>query len=147
MENFRQCSKCGRTLLEDEFYPRPNRPGKFLSWCKDCLYQSSKKYKQNNKIKLREKRYLKKYGITLEEYNIRFKEQNGVCAICGNPEFCQNQHGLLPLAIDHNHKTGKIRGLLCSKCNPAIGSFEVDKGIELLCSAISYLKNTDGEAD
>ena len=73
-----------------------------------------------------------KFNITLAEYNELFEQQNGVCAICGN----------LPdkrmLAVDHCHKTGKIRGLLCFQCNTGLGQFK-DSPLNL-ASAIKYLE-------
>lgn len=51
------------------------------------------------------------YGITLAEYNVILAYQNGVCAVCGRPPKKQSLH------VDHNHKTGKVRGLLCWTCN------------------------------
>lgn len=61
------------------------------------------------------------HGLTLEEYTIKLKEQNSVCAACGKEETGRNQYGILPLAVDHDHNTGKIRGLLCMRCNRALG--------------------------
>jgi hypothetical protein len=80
-------------------------------------------------------RHLKdRYGITIEEYDLLVQAQNGRCAICGttNPggrkvRFC----------VDHDHITGKIRGLLCSPCNRALGGFHDDP--QLLRVAINYL--------
>lgn len=73
------------------------------------------------------------YGITRAEYELRRDEQAGVCAICKNPPDSRG------LAIDHCHATGKIRGLLCNKCNCALGQFS--DSLERLNAAILYLKN------
>lgn len=64
---------------------------------------------------------LKKYGITPEEYDEMAATQDNVCASCGLPETANNQHGPLPLAVDHDHETGKVRGLLCMRCNRCLG--------------------------
>lgn len=61
----------------------------------------------------------KKYGISLEDYDAMHDEQRGVCAICGNEE-SQNRH----LSVDHDHETGRVRGLLCGSCNTKLGWFE-----------------------
>jgi hypothetical protein len=77
------------------------------------------------------------YNITLEEYNQLFESQNGKCAICNK----EQQNKLL--AVDHNHNTNQIRGLLCSKCNLALGLFY--DNINNLKAAILYLKGNQYE--
>lgn len=66
----------------------------------------------------RDLHYRKKYNITLIQYEQMFEAQGGVCAICGKPP------GKHALHVDHNHVTGKVRGLLCFSCNGALGWFE-----------------------
>lgn len=61
------------------------------------------------------------FGISLADYAAMLKEQNGVCAICHEPETSIRDGKLKQLAVDHDHETGAIRGLLCSNCNPMIG--------------------------
>jgi hypothetical protein len=81
---------------------------------------------------------LRRYGITLEDYNAMFAEQGGKCAICG-----AHQSELpAPLFVDHNHETGQVRKLLCRNCNLVLG-FARDN-IEILKVAISYLKDHVG---
>lgn len=75
----------------------------------------------------------KKLGITVEQYEQMLKEQKGVCAICRQACTAGRR-----LAIDHCHKTGKTRGLLCSACNTAVGLLKDDEN--LLRRAVSYLK-------
>jgi hypothetical protein len=87
----------------------------------------------------------KKYNELTVDDKIRVKnklraEQNYCCAICGTAEKdLKNQI----LFLDHNHESNKVRGLLCLKCNAGLGMFDSDDGIDLFCSAISYLRNTD----
>lgn len=84
------------------------------------------------------------YGITLDDYDKMFQQQNGVCEICGKKETRKNQFGIKRLAVDHNHLTKKVRGFLCSKHNLGISYFNVDEqGIELLLKAIEYIRKTD----
>jgi hypothetical protein len=64
---------------------------------------------------------LKKYGLTPEMYDTKLADQGGVCAACGLAERAKNQHGIVSLAVDHDHDTGQIRGLLCMACNRALG--------------------------
>jgi hypothetical protein len=93
-----------------------------------------KKYYLNNKNKWKDKDYIKKYNITLIEYNKLFKKQKGCCAICKKHQSLFKRS----LAIDHNHETGVIRDLLCSNCNHMLGhSFE---NLNVLETAIKYLK-------
>jgi hypothetical protein len=85
--------------------------------------QSSLKYSRNNKEKLRNNFLKYNYNISLLDYNNLFIKQGGLCLICLKPEIIKNKgkEKIKDLAVDHNHKTGKIRGLLCHKCNTAIG--------------------------
>lgn len=75
---------------------------------------------------------LRKFGLTPELYKEKSREQWNVCGICGQLTKCGRR-----LAVDHNHRTGKVRGLLCDKCNLAIGYFRDSK--VLLENAIIYL--------
>lgn len=82
-----------------------------------------------------------KFGITLDDYKRMQKEQKGLCAICGNPETIPNPHDknkVCLLVVDHDHNTGKVRQLLCRRCNSAISYFT--ENIKYLANAISYLE-------
>lgn len=83
---------------------------------------------------------IRKFGVNAEQFNEMLKNQNNICAICKKPEtvIWKSRNEIKPLCIDHCHKTGKVRGLLCAKCNAAIGQFK--DSIESLASAIEYLK-------
>lgn len=80
----------------------------------------------------------KKFGITQEEYEDLLIEQDYACAICRQPETAVRQGRLKQLAVDHDHDTGKIRGLLCQRCNVGLGQFQDDP--ELLEAAFSYMR-------
>ena len=96
------------------------------------IRESQKKYLSNPKNRKKRSKAIRKcwlkagYGISLDQYDKMFQEQNGVCAICGKKETSINQYGVKRLAVDHDHKTGKIRGLLCFKCNVIIGHLGED---------------------
>lgn len=90
--------------------------------------EKNKKISASSKLKV-------SYGITLKDYETLEKSQNGVCKICQKPEKGKR------LAVDHCHETGKIRGLLCQKCNRALGMFHDDP--QLLKKAIKYLKEIE----
>lgn len=78
------------------------------------------------------------FNIGLAEYQRLFVEQNGVCAICQKPETDTRKGKTKWLAVDHDHETGAVRGLLCVACNTGLGKF-VDS-VERMTSAIAYLK-------
>lgn len=87
----------------------------------------------------RHDRYLRSnYGITEIQYNELLKSQNEVCAICHKPETGKRNKRL---CVDHNHSTGKIRGLLCNKCNVILGQYNDDK--EVFLRIYSYLKDSE----
>lgn len=100
----------------------------------------SSKYYQANKDRLHGFRIKRLYGITLSEYYLLLKKQGEGCAICGTDKpYSINYKGKKKFfAIDHDHKTGKTRGILCHDCNRGLGSF-VDS-IDNLKKAIVYLE-------
>lgn len=111
--------------------------------CKECNRKRVKQWRKSNpdKRKLQRKREarctknkdLKRlYGITIEQYEEMLEAQGHVCAICKNPEVFDRL-----LSVDHCHTTGKIRGLLCCRCNSGIGWLQ--DSIENLKQAIKYL--------
>jgi hypothetical protein len=141
-KGFKICNVCNQEKSLSEFFKDSRVSTGVIGRCKIC---DKDKYKDNRVINRKRNRkrnndrtLQKLYGITLVDYNRMFQEQNGICAICGQPELQKNQFGVIRLAVDHNHIKGKVRGLLCSKCNKAIGIFNDD--ISLLESAINYLK-------
>lgn len=81
------------------------------------------------------------FGISLDEYKNKLAEQGGLCAIHKGPEtVIDRRTGLLfPLAVDHDHETGAVRGLLCMGCNRGIGGLQ--DSVSVLESAITYLKS------
>lgn len=86
------------------------------------MNESSRKYRKENPEKVRKidrKCRLKKYGLTMEDYNRVFEAQGGVCAICGEPERVRSS-----LSVDHDHYTGELRELVCSHCNIAMGHID-----------------------
>ena len=88
-------------------------------------------------------RCLRKYGMTYLEYKYLLADQYHVCAICGNPE-TQKLHGRPKrLAIDHCHKTNRVRGLLCQRCNTGLGHFKDD--LVLLNVATQYLQRNPAQ--
>ena len=80
-----------------------------------------------------------RYGLTREEHDRLLAEQGGVCAVCGQPPTSANTraHWDGKLCVDHDHDTGKVRGLLCNDCNLAVG---YGKSPEILRAAARYLE-------
>lgn len=79
------------------------------------------------------------FGMSLDAYQEMLEAQNGKCAICNQPETHMRNGRIKALAVDHNHKTGAIRGLLCSDCNTAIGKLKDDP--EIIRKAAQYLEH------
>jgi hypothetical protein len=141
----KRCSRCKQVKPEKYFY-RCRTRNRYLSHCKKCqLRENRKKYRENPQYyKDQSKQWrdshaahvrgiaLKTlYGISLEHYEALLEKQKGRCLVCGTiPE--------RRLHIDHCHKSGKIRGLLCHHCNAGLGLFK--DSIPLLRSAIGYLQ-------
>jgi len=86
---------------------------------------------------VRNRRLQKSYGISLDDYNRMVAEQNNQCAICGGAPRGYGKNDNV-LHVDHCHKTGKVRGLLCSNCNLVLGG--INDSIDLLRNAITYLE-------
>jgi len=97
------------------------------------VLELAKKWRADNPERTKAIR-LKKYGVTLDQFNQVLKDQNGVCAICG----CKHKNKLIFPVLDHCHSSGKFRGILCALCNKALGLFKDDVG--RLAKAIKYLE-------
>jgi len=115
------CFQCKKFKNLDEFNLDARKKFYRSSWCKECKSEKSKTGGST--------RYHKKYGIPHDLYKKLYKEQNGNCLIC-------HKHKKI-LDTDHCHELNEFRGLICRKCNMAIGLFEHD--VFLLMNAISYL--------
>ena len=98
-------------------------------------YQNAYRAKTPNQQKARALR--DSFGLSLDKYNEMFEAQQGKCAICNQSETQMRNGKLKTLAVDHDHKSGVIRGLLCFDCNTGIGKLKDDP--QVLQSAIQYL--------
>lgn len=128
--NIFKCSKCQESKLAGEFYYKRDRGSVYVNTtsCRECTKETQR---------------FKSFGIDSEEYGRMLKSQDNCCAICKIHIDCytKNSQNNKVFAVDHDHLTGKIRGLLCCRCNRGLGYFK-DK-IEFLENAISYLKGND----
>jgi len=104
--------------------------------CKSCRNaRDRKRYQKPEGLCAHKNAYLKhKYGITLNQYNDMLEKQGGGCKICG-----QKPNGRM-FPVDHDHKTGKVRHILCPECNHGIGNFK--DNVSLLLRAIEYLQES-----
>ena len=134
------CNKCKQVKTEEEFHPsHGNSCKKCMSEYRKARYAKGlhKAWKKPEKSILSQyvrKSRLKKYDLTKDQYESLVNEQHGRCAICGiRPLFTK-------LVVDHDHNTGKFRGLLCYKCNVGLGFMRDDP--EILNGAIMYLRRT-----
>ena len=83
----------------------------------------------------------RRYGLTLETYDALLKSQGGVCKICHSPSPRRNNQAYM--CVDHCHKTGRVRGLLCVKCNVLVGLLEtLGPASKITWNAMLYLKNS-----
>ena len=116
-ETEKPCTKCGEVKPLDEFWAEPrNRSGRH-SACKVCMAAS-----------LRNSALVRKYGITAEDYDHMLAAQEGKCPICGEHR---------ALVVDHCHRNGNVRALLCDRCNRLLGV--ADDNRALLTAAIRFL--------
>ncbi len=104
----------------------------------DNIRISRKKAYDKHKDKILFRLQARKFNLTYEELDLLYKSQENKCAICGQLSRTSRR-----LAVDHDHKTGKIRGLLCGLCNAAIGHFE--ERSDWLENAIQYLKEHEND--
>jgi len=131
------CSDCKITKPNKDFYKTKRKElkrGRFYTcYCKECRNNYSRsKYNSSETRRL----FLvnRNFGLDKEDYEDLYRKSNGSCAICNVKEEELSQR----LSIDHNHITGQVRGLLCSKCNSGLGLLK--DNIDILNNAIKYLE-------
>jgi len=145
-QGLRYCPRCTRVLPLDYFSHTRGKKNN-APHCKDCCNDMSAKrrlteesklnrreYYQKRKETLKNSKLLRQYGISLAKYRELLDKQNGKCIICGKTAIDNKKD----LAVDHDHKTGKIRGLLCNNCNVAVGFMQDNPDLALGINA--YLK-------
>ena len=161
ISDLRTCRKCGEEKPLSEFNKNRSLPSGYTNDCKKChnaylkkrredpvvaekTRQSGARWRAANPEADKRKYLLRKFNMTLEEYKALLNKQGGVCAICGEKEqvLRRAKSGQEMLAVDHCHETGKIRGLLCFKCNTGIGA--LGDSVEGLERALDYLRGQDG---
>lgn len=144
----KNCTKCGVSKSLTEFFRNGDR---YKSRCKKCTSEDLYTWRDRNRseynnyaamwrAKNPEKQMASEikalYGLELEQYKGILEKQAYKCSICSKDHLPSAKKGRL--AVDHNHKTGRVRGLLCMACNSGIGHFKDSP--EILEKAVAYLK-------
>jgi hypothetical protein len=141
----KQCSKCRDILPIYKFGQRKRNSDGLRSQCKDCESKTNKEIRQRKleedylgtRLKERKNNLKRMFGMSIEEYDKKLDDQGGGCKLCGLECISGKR-----LAVDHDHKTGKIRDLLCNNCNAGLGKFQDNP--ELLIKAADYLRKHSG---
>jgi hypothetical protein len=126
-DGHKRCPECGEVKPLTEFPTSKRSRSGYLSYCKPCHLAACNKSREkqggNRNYHLR-----RRYGITAEHYDRMLEEQSGLCAICRERPAAH---------VDHDHATGRVRGLLCFNCNQALGNFTDRR--DFMLAAIAYL--------
>lgn len=140
---FKVCSRCRQNKPISSYQKNRSKVDGVGTYCSTCATEISKEWQSKNTKKggkyigwleyISAYQLRKKYGISPKELDGMIQVQMNKCAICG-----REPNGKKRLFVDHCHKTGKVRGLLCTNCNLGLGSFKDD--IERLKTAIAYLE-------
>jgi hypothetical protein len=139
------CTVCKQPKPLSAFSPLHRGKDGCQPKCKECRNRQTRQYFADHKqdVLLQQRLYRARmghrrrlfYGLTTLQFDAMTLKQGGKCAIC------QRGPTHKSLCVDHNHKTGKVRGLLCHRCNLALGAFDDDPAV--LLRVISYLKDTE----
>lgn len=131
---YKTCMTCGEEKLATEFYVRNKKTGIRHSACKECDKKRVKLRHQQNPERTKNNDLKRNYGITLQEHQKMYEQQNGLCSICKS----EGDGRWNKLCVDHDHKTGRVRELLCRNCNMVLG--QVGDNIGTLQNMIEYLE-------
>lgn len=149
-DDTKSCSACGKFKPFSEFYKAPQGKNGLTARCKGCYVEYAKRRDPNDHAAymaewrernpeayraISRRSHLKRhFGLSEDDYEGILADQDGGCAICGAARSSNGKR----LHVDHDHHTGKVRGLLCSNCNTALGLLRDDP--TLLTAAIEYLQ-------
>jgi hypothetical protein len=146
------CGGCKETLDESSFAKNRSSADGLQGWCRECSSRATKMGRAKNPQKYRDcarrwqldhpeqfalsqrNRSLSRlYGINVEDFDLIFESQGKECAICGEKE-----SGGRGWQVDHDHASGELRGILCHRCNLALGNF--CDNVDVIENAVAYLK-------
>ncbi|MFA6991928.1 MAG: endonuclease VII domain-containing protein [Candidatus Gracilibacteria bacterium] len=142
-KNKAKCKKRNKEWIKKNYELWKSYGKKYRNKNFNLISKREKEYYKNNSEKILFKSFecrLKKFNITIEQYTDMLKRQKGLCAICGCKGNNKNLK-LFDLVLDHCHKSGRVRGLLCTTCNLMLGHAKDDKN--KLQKAIDYLSCYD----
>lgn len=136
----KKCRECGRELDVSAFYTDRSQKDHKTRRCKECIKKYEMEWRRihgcRDKGDYPRKYRLKEYGLTLEDFREMLKKQEGKCYLCGASDpkgRGKNFH------VDHDHKTNRVRALLCSTCNMGLGFLRDDP--ELMRKAAEYVES------
>lgn len=152
MSEQRKCSQCQQVKPLVDFNKDKKGRGGYGYSCKPCAAarakrnyhenkeerkDSHRRYAQRPEVKAasRDRMLRRKYGVTAKQYDRLLSKQGGVCAICKQDRRDTRQR---EMPVDHDHDSGKVRGILCDHCNRVIGLF--GDSPDVIARAIKYLK-------
>lgn len=145
----RHCTRCGIPKPLTEFYKASRFTDGHQRYCAMCAREARREWTAANPgVAYRRQlakdpnyhadiKLMRNYGITRQQYDDMLAAQRGVCVICGKANNRTKKMGDRPLAVDHCHATGRVRGLLCNRCNTALSIIE---NPELLSAMLDYVK-------
>jgi hypothetical protein len=134
--NMKECRTCGQSKELPDFPKDKQAKGGIRATCTACYKERKRIYRLNNKARMRDYHLQATYGLTPLAYKTMYEAQEGCCKICSIKEkHAPNQR----LCVDHDHDTGAVRGLLCGKCNSAIGLLQDSS--EFTIKATTYLQD------
>ena len=148
----KKCRVCGIEKPIEGYYKRNDTHKAWWDPCRDCVLtarkidyhkrkehmtEAARRHRKKHPEKIRDTKLRQAYGVGSDYYNERLAEQGGVCAGCRQNVKTIWKGRVVAMAIDHDHKTGKNRGVLCLNCNRALGSLR--DNINILQNLIDYL--------
>lgn len=132
----KRCCRCKEVLPSERFDISRSKKDGLADKCRQCKVEYERdRHFASQGVPRRRRMLAVKFGMTLEEYEALFEKQDGLCAICGTSE--PGGRFKSHLSVDHDHRTGRVRGLLCGPCNTALGLVKDDPA--RLRAAANYL--------
>lgn len=128
----KHCARCREVKERSHFSRSAKHPTGLHSWCRTCCSEQKRTRYQRDRELINLRSRASRFGITVDELSRLIEKHGGRCAICAGPCSTGRQ-----LAIDHDHRTGRVRGLLCANCNRGIGLLRDSPAIAL--AAAEYL--------